>query len=764
MVLALHGESVKTKFGEFKGLHPRMAEELRLQIEKMQNDPNKLGSPHAIRTSVERLQQWLLRAGNLSARQNNKILRELEGANLIDNHIRPYFEIAYGLTSQNLHFQDDAHVPPAVHATFAIEAWAQIFRWWARRYPPLPTGGRTKEAASRDLERMAELSLDEIEKTREDEALALLDESGVLLLTGEPWTGKTTLAASLGRKLLDDGYHLIICHKNTVLSQNTLTEALRLTIPDGGSVDRLHTVRNLCGHINALISTRVPQGDQVAVILDDPMGHRRLLEDNAITALQPERWLRLINEGKALGRLRIIVTSPTRYWEDGSQRTRDRSLEDRHFLERAEKARMNLTVAGLTKSVLEDVTRRMAKGAAALWSDNETVIQLVAEHASEYSLSYFEIRSLIDRTRDHEGEDEALLDEIHHLTQTRRPLDDLNSASEGFKKIIATGLICEALNDLNDAYYKSSKPSLEDLLQKIYGYSSLEDYLERGDPRIDSWLRGARRVEAGSAIKRPLPRFAHTTQRDAAMLRIRQGGREIVRKALQKTCIDKSGVGGLLQSWEALFCLTALAEFLCEQDAQFVHDELFNKAGIDSVSLLTSIVHNWRAMKETPLKQKALSFLRRVVNEKKGIRVLITTLAMHWLDLDPDARDIFILSATISEDDRRVFRWDNYVVVTFVGAVASNFTLFRRARDEQRCQLTTEALSIFDEALRFMCSQPERGAKSFNEDGVLCKGGETHRFIDHLKRIEEMGRIQGGMSNQDGPYATLREMVASGNS
>jgi hypothetical protein len=516
------------------------------------------------------------------------------------------------------------------------QAARTVLKWYAKTYTSLPITDAKRIELGKSLELLSSVPLRDIVVPEDQTAFESLETEHVIVLHGEPWVGKTSLACVLASQYVQRGFIPIIFQQRSLVDPRILS-LYRMT---GDREEESVSLNHIAVYLNEYLSTQLLLGEGFVLLLDDSFGHRRQLSSNPLERLRLNAWLELTRQPNSLGRIKVIITSPSRFLYGAINTSRvDRSplLAENLGLLRESRCH-ELKLADFRPSEILRIIRTTARSLECRWSDRQSVSELVAEKIG--SSTFEGLRSFCVSTRI--DDDDIIIQKLSHFDKFSEFRSSIESLSPDAQRLLCAVYVAESFVELKTEFQFQSDVDAKQLceaagvpgvssLSKLFSVEGFDEFLARWvvDDKVFTLDRSA------------LPTFRHPEVRVAVHDWVQKEGSGTVLRIINNLCRGSEGKSAIISRWESVHMWCRFARFLDDDARQYVDNEEFHRksGGLDPRNLVWAILENWDYLRDSQLEQAAKGYIKHCIDVVHNTRrLLIWEIAEHWRGLDETLR------------------------------------------------------------------------------------------------------------------------------
>jgi len=709
-----------------------------------------ISPPAALNGLRQILERLLFHLSTLSGVEDKGMasrIDKLEAVGIIDRQISPYFHSWWKIACLGSHFQQN-DVSDIVtwkeHLDYCRQAVGICIAWYIKKFPSLSLTRAEQQLWLKDASTTFTVPFKHIQVCNKPDIEHQIILRSILVLYGQPWVGKTSIASYWVTEFCSQGYIPIVIHENSLVTFRILPE-------DDGA----ENPKNLRHAVNAqriheIVCTRLIHGDSFVVFLDDPFGHRRFQKQGPLALLRIAEWLNLASDPLTLGNIKVIITSPDVFLEQGRKAMLESAVSSKVSRENLSlldgKNQVKIDVDMYSSKQIQKIVQYTAEHNHCNWSYKFDSVELVAEVLKIDRLGFDALRFFC---REHKMSSESdLLDQICNLTKSANIQDKIQGLTFKAKVMLCAAYIGETLIEFYREFMFFTKLSFLD----ICAASEQEILMETGDvASLDDWL-----IEDGVATFNlsSLPVFSHPEIRFAVGNLVEGEMYSILQTLLGNlTGLSVEYKGKTLARWEAVHLICRFANFVTPEQAQFIHDHYFYRSevgGGDPRNILWAILGNWKYIEQTNLDKSVRGFLKSLTsNFREHIRLFIQEATGNWIDLDQEIRS-FVLSLSGRGDslDKMEPTFNPHNTVSFLVSGVTNYSIIQDCA-RAGCKVSEKYIE-FISALTVQIAQGQR--KNFYTsrmgDELFNSPGSQYGSEEILKRLVSLGRRRGTLDDE----------------
>ena len=603
-----------------------------------------------LRKPIEAMLAHLSIAAGVKLNLPNEVrIQKLRECELVPLEIAPYLQLWWQLSCLGAHYQNDRrNIKWTLHHQQVSIAVKICLDWFGQAFPSLVNQSHTWSELQNVVSSLPAIPLQDIVVPRRDALLEQLSTKQILILEGASWVGKTSIAASLVHNLSEQGFVPLVFHQNSFRSLRA--------IPDGllGHSTRLserRTFKLLIPKLHSYIATRLFEGESFVIWLDDPFGHRSYKGAGILDVFVIRRWLELNQRVGSLGRLNIILSTPTEYLETilNDDSLSPLAIENRQLFHNVN--RLTWSLDDYDVEELNNVVKATALACDCSWANRPEIIELVSEYLSESMGTFLGLRSFCKTTR--RLSDEEILNRLVSIEFLSDLHAELLSSSDELKRFLCLVLINERRASIQSEYGRIDDVSfgaLCDLINTAPMPQGAEVWV--GEDTVIQYSHCG-------------PTFRHPDLLATVRDWVEDVGRPIFLNILDT--IIFSNAPNVIPKLEAPHVICGFAQLVDDKITHKTHNFIFmeNQQNLDVRNMIWSVVNNWQNIFNSELERAALGFLRVVSNNyKQYIRILLSELLDNWQDLSSKPRELTV--GLIHE------KWDEHNGTTFLSGFIRN--------------------------------------------------------------------------------------------
>ncbi len=666
--------------------------------------------------------------------------------------IAPYLVLWWRLSCLGAHL---AASQPTIswgrHLSSCRDAAGAALTWFGSAYPALGADRALRAAALDGINELLHLPLDRVEVPGVFALEERLERDGVVVLRGEPWTGKTSIAARLIACRIDQGSIPFVFHESSLVNGDTLPQEL---LGSRALEEGRRSLHVIAPALRSFVAARMVQGESFVVWLDDPFGHRRFREDHPLNLLPLGDWLDLSSNPAALGRLEIIVSTPGDFLERARAEVREAPLARANMALLSPESCVECTLQHHSGEALVRIVGNTAATMRCPWYQDLDTIGLIADYISEVHGTFLGLRTFCRLAR-HDDED-ALVERLSKLA----PLTDL-AAEFGVlpgpqKHYLCAVLVGQALVPLYREYAFQSQLSFSDFC----AFAGL-DVSEAMTDSLSEWIDDDRISTLGLT---DIPVFKHPELQAVVESWAAGAGVEVLAALIERLCGWEDENRFCLARWEAIHLSCRFAGSLSSAARGKITNEVFfagKLAGLDVPNIIWAVVCNWSNISGTALARSAQGFLRRIPSQLAGYsRPLIAEMLERWSLLDPDARSV-IVGMNGAEDGGGMMRprWNEHHGLTFLACAVLNYSHIAAAT-KLGCPQSELVLDFVQSFIEMLGKRrTHRVFRSRVGDLVFETPGVTYSGEQVLTHLVDLATRRGVMDGANPVVAQVKRML-----
>jgi hypothetical protein len=513
------------------------------------------------------------------------------------------------------------------------------------------------------------------------------------------------------------------------------------------------------GALHREIVTSIFRGDSYVILFDDPFGHRQFsLSKSPLSYLRVSDWINLAKSHTSLGRLKVIINTPTRFlnelekipYEELSPVLRD-NLE---FLRNPRKnsiAVESLDLKDYSKSDLSLIVSNVSSELGSNWAGEKDVCELLATIISDSCSSFETLRLFcLESSKLVPTSDEFIESASHYLersSELTRRIEDADSQIQSFIMAVVVG---EAFEQLSRDYLYS-KIYFSELCKhlKIPNLLLEDDYFQELSYWINFEFSQNNQTEG-------FPKFRHPDLRAEVetFLTVSAGKRMLSDIIANSAFLDvfSNSLDPLnIMRWESIYFVCRFAGFLDENICQHIYDNWLriSQAAFDYQNTLWAISDNWLYIKETLFESRAIAALQRIQHEKYSLRrSYIWEIMNNWAYMNEKIR-MTILELNGQEKHGILGpKVKDEHLLSFLGAALSNYKTVSDLARNCESEASRQCLDFINEFIRQLSESKNTDTpkyKSYEDDRVFGDRGASFSGKDVLTKICQIGLDSGGL-------------------
>jgi hypothetical protein len=718
------------------------------------NDPKTTLSQ--ARELLERMLHHLSIIAGVELRKVTAVIEKLASLGVIDHDIRPHFHFWWGLSCLGSHYQPKSSrvITWEHHLATCRQCIEACVAWYLDKYPPLNLTDAERASWLKDVSSLYAVSYDDIQQCRENTVNDCLDRNNVVFLTGRSWVGKTSIGCRLVTEFARHGYVPLVIHENSLVTFRALP-----------SVDKAHNPKNLRLAANAqmlheIVVTRLLHGESFVVFFDDPFGHRHFQPHNPLMYLRIADWLRVAAQSHALGCLKVIVTSPSAFVDEGraalAENARTNPIADsNHFLLNS-KTTVAIDLNSYTPAKVSKIVRSTAHYHNCSWSVDDARCDLVADALLSEGCGFDALHVLCREIK--VAADDDFLNSVIEVTASADIVAAIRDSNPSVRLQLCAALIGESLIEFYREFCFQTPLHFRDVLNAVSGYTTAAEQSGTSPANLSEWLL-TDRVSTLNLVDFPV--FSHPEVRHAASVLSESDSREAFHSAVCNLCgLSQAYNGVVLSRWEATHMLCRMAPVLNDDEAVDIGNQYFSKriaGGGDPRNVLWAILGNWTYIANTPLKKQAYGFLKMVPSNYRYLnRTLIWEATANWTHIDSTIRYLVLeQTAQRSESGEWKPHCNEHTTLAFLAAGVAHYgALQESARAE--CEASERYLEFMNIFISLMKKSSPQLFTSKKGDGLYESPGSRYCGNDVCQALYDLGRRCGSLTTTHPLAHTLR--------
>jgi hypothetical protein len=695
-----------------------------------------------MRDFLERLLKHLSLLAGIQIREVASIIDKLRSSGIIDHQIAPYFHFWWNVSCLGSHFQAETSPPISweKHLESCRHAFALCILWYLRKYPPLNLTKNERQVWLDDSAPLVTVPFDDIELCREDFLRNHLDTTNVLVLYGNPWIGKTSIANYFTTFLCNENYIPLVIHENSLVTFRILPQH-----KDDESPKNLKLARN-AQIIHEIISTRLLHGESFIVFLDDPFGHRKFLQQNPLMYVPLSKWLELSSQPQTLGSLKVVITTPIAFLKEGRDALKNNGNTNPI-------AKDNLSLLNEKNCILLNVAdynepqvRRIVKSAAnyheCTWSNQEEYCELIAETLKNNHLC-FDALHVLCRISKTSSEDE-FLGNVIEVAASANVLEEINRSYDYVKKRLCAAYVGEALIECYRDFTFQTHLSFDDICKaaKLVEVKDLDHPIES----IADWLHDD---SVSTFNLSHFPVFLHPEVRTAVATIAETTMKNTVCSIISNLCgLSNDYSGRVLSQWEAVHLICRFAGTLSEDDSKIVNEQFFFRStnmGGDPRNVLWAIIGNWNFIRGTSLEKYASGFSKNIPKSFKWLtRYFIWEVVSNWSHVSNNIRFQILLITGKGDSIESIKPMINeHNTISFLAAGITHYCVIQECASAG-CECSEKYLDFINSFIvQIAKSKKETFFSSRAGDGLFDTPGSRYSGSDVLEKLKYLGLKYG---------------------
>lgn len=681
---------------------------------------------------------------------------KLASIDSIPRDVHAYMDAWWSVGSFGSHFQPQAHqtMDWGRHLAFCQLAASAVLDWFLATHPPIELTPILIEESCRCVGLMTDSAQDAIVWPVSPDLLNRFDDHDSIFLHGGPWLGKTTLGVGLALRAIRNGFVPIVFHERTVVTPMELY---------GISLRSPNNLSSLAGWLNEFVPAKLFTGTSFVVFLDDPFGHRRLITATPLNRLHINAWLELARNPECLGKIQIVITSPTsltRSVQSSAASPKD-PIGSRNLQLLEGNRAIELTIDCYSESQLAQVVRATAFRFGALWASRQDICNLVSNEMKEQHAHFAALRDFCVETRSL-GDDALIEKTISHFRRRQNIsglVDCVRYENQGYLLLV---IICEELLTAYREHAASPRHTYGQLSEYLKISIASNEVLTAPELDLMSWI-GLEAV-AGLGVSE-LPTFRHPEIAAGVRDWVRTKRPFAIGELLVKLAASDEEDEGFLSRWELTHLTCQLAEFIDTNAAATLARILFSGTGgrFDPPTIIEALILGWEKIAGNPIEPHALIAIKRLINEARPFtRPLIHAIVDNWREVSEEIRRIpaGLNSKQVGAAESRP-EANSENVLTFIASVAANYNMIVDCarRDSGASQECLEYFEAFVTTLTKMHDKPvwpsRVGDGLFNDASLRPLG---RRVLEELVAI---GKKRGAWDEDSPIVSQIRDSLKS---
>ena len=691
----------------------------------------------------------------IEIRQVDSSIEKLKSSGIIDRDVAPYFYLWWNISCLGAHFQpDSAKVKWDRHLRICREAILICVEWYTSKFPPLCPPSADDPDALASIQEVIGVDILQLEATGNAQIDKSLENSDCIVLFGQPWAGKTSIAAKTTLYHISEGYIPIVIQENTLIT----------SLPNDGAEGWHENARARSSRVavnaqllNQIISTNLLYGNSFILFLDDPFGHRRLLRNNPLTSLPLYEWLELAKNSNNFGSLKIIISTPERFLDEieslagGSGKTNPILSRNRALL--TESNRIFLSPSKFPVIHLSRIVSNCAIRHGCLWVNQVDKVRFVSDEIASSGFG-FDYLYLFCRKLKSSGDDEFLAT-AQEVMEIKNTIDSINSAPVSEQLVLLAALIGESITTVGREF----------TFQTQIEFGAVVDAVKHGNECFASCDKNS---SSDWIIKKSLtghafgdfPVMAHPEVRDSVCVLAKGIHRQSIHNAIINICgLNGDYLGPVFAQWESVHILCNMSEYLDPLIDESIRRVFTPMAQTDIQNILYAVLHNWTHVSESSLREDAMGFLRSIpFNDKSLNRPFIWEAVQIWTDLGPDIRELVLKqTCTLGKDDELRPAFNEHTTLTFVAAGLAYYDEIKSA-SRQGCSFSEDYLKMQTNFLQQIASKSKPSLyTSMRNDGLFSTPGQRHDASAVLAALKRIADINRSLDHSDSLYRILAD-------
>ncbi|MDP9315479.1 MAG: hypothetical protein M3R24_32235 [Chloroflexota bacterium] len=701
---------------------------------------------NGLRQFLEQLLYHLSAISGVDEKGVSTKIDKLENAGVIDRQVTPYFHMWWKVSCLGSHFQK-SDVSKVIsweeHLDFCRQAAGVCISWYINKYPPLTLTLSERKKWLEDASTVVTVPFTQIQVCHKEDIEKHINSMPTLVLHGEPWAGKTSIASYWVTELCLKGYIPIVIHENSLVtfrilsSQNDVENPKNLKLATNAQV------------IHEIVSTRLLHGDSFVIFLDDPFGHRKYQQHNPLMFLRIEEWCKIASYPQTLGDIKVIITSPSTFLEQGyktlAQNAVTNPISRANLALLKQEYQVQIDVDMYNKDQLLNIVTYSASHHNCSWSGKLEYAEIVADTLIDNRLSFDALHVLC---RNYEAlSDDQFLEGIYKISRSLDIEEEIRSLSNSSKVRLCAAYVGEALIELYREFMFQSKVSFEDL----YLASEQETVLQLEEINsLNDWLLEDRVATMNLSY---FPVFSHPEVRFVVGKLAETEMRPIVRNIVANVCgLSEEYEGTTLARWEAIHLLCRMAPFIAPDQVQIIHDTHFFRSDInggDPRNILWAILGSWHYIENSTLDRSARGFLKSLpYNFKSYIRAFIWEATENWTYLNQEIRYLLITFSGRGGSLHDIeANFDTHNTIAFLAAGVSHYGIIQDCA-RAGCPVSEKYIEFISSLIvQISKSSKKNMFTSRTGDGLFDAPGSQYGSEDVLKGLKNLGLRRGTLDN-----------------
>ena len=728
---------------------------------------------NALRGELERFIKHLAVLGNISEedwRSQNSVKNKIQvlagnKVGILKEGMEHYLTFWYGLGCVGSHskgISEERYISSKKHVDMCVQAMSTVFLWYIQEYPPLSQKESFIQRSIEALETFNPVSSNSFVNPSNKNISEILKQNDLAVIHGPSWVGKTSLSCFAISELTNERYLPIIFHERNLVSPSLLFE--EASGSHRADIQRV-ALRDKAGTLHKEIVTSIFRGDSCAILFDDPFGHRYFRPHSSpLSYLRISDWIKLADKDTSLGSIKIIVNTPTKFWNAAIEALTDRTLspifkENIEWIRNASNNRSTIQKLSLKDYCPEDLVSVIKNAGLSFnckWADNLEICDLISGSIQESCDSFDTLRLFCLATKNSTNEDYLVESAEKYFEKSIELGCQISNLEDRLRRFLIVVYIGEAFEQLSRDYLYS-KSNFSGLCKHLRMSPDFLDFIVREDTlsELNYWVS----FDSDFAENRSsFPRFRHPDIRTSVEVFVREAkGKETVSNLILNSdfvaCFSESTAS--IMRWESIYVLCYFAFFLDQQTCQLIHDEWLSvrKTEFDYSHTLWSISDNWISIKDSSLEAFAIVVLQRICREfHSSRRDYIWEIVNNWAHM-PEKLRLSVLWLNASEEKVNlkpiVVDWH---LISFLGAVFCNYQTISSFASLSNSKATKLCLDFVNDLVREISQAKNLKTpqyKSYEDDRVFNNRGANYSGREVLLRVSKLGLDFGGVTEKE---------------
>jgi len=731
-------------------INDKHAHGIRMHMEQLFDEGNTdyKSLLNAARQKLELVIHHLSIMANVDIKEVSAKIEKLSSLGVIDYDVKPYFHLWWNLTCLGSHFQasQEQFVAWDKHIEICRHAIGICTSWYLHKYPPLELTDSERNLWLSDASKMFAVLSNDIQVCCKDKLLKQLNEKDIIVLSGKPWVGKTSLGNWITTEFSSKGYIPLVVHENTLVTFRALSS--------GGEPNNLR-ISSKSQFLHEIITRSILHGDSFVIFLDDPFGHRKFQMQNPLLHLRLKDWIDIARLPHSLGKVKIIITTPFEFLISARK-----SLGENANISPISRDNLSIldieNVFSIDKSLYNDeqlkrIVIHSAKWHGCTWALNDCFTDLVLDVLKNDNLGFDSLHVICRELKSSNEED--FLEKLINIKKSADIETVLTSLDLSVKHQLCAAYLSEALIEFYREYGFQTSLDFSDLCQTYV--SNDESFPIILSAETSEWLISD---SVSTLSLSNFPVFAHPEIRYAIINLIEKTMKPNLRLMILNLCgLSDKYSGKTLMEWESVHLLCRMAQFLENGDIKRDRNTIFIKAGGDPRNSLWAIIGNWSYIRGTIIENEALSFLKTIPHSfKKLIRPFIWESVANWTYIGESIRMLILKQTSLKEEFKPVF--DDQSTLTFLAAGIVYYSSIQECA-KSGCEMSEIYLDFMNSFISILFSNFKKSNyTSRNGDGLFSDPGCRFTGAEVLMKLHDLGLRSGSMDSNHPLIMQLRSV------